>query len=163
MDISKRVRRIKRKINFKILALVLIAILIPLGSLFIRNRIIDSNKESIEDYNQTINQGVSNNVDLPANFPPDFPIYQDSVLVASEVNKDELEGMSAIWETSSTIEKVSAFYTSQLLIKGWKYEVVVQNKNITSLTFIRDNISGFMAIAPGENNKVVITVGLGLK
>ncbi|OGM16591.1 hypothetical protein A2V55_00510 [Candidatus Woesebacteria bacterium RBG_19FT_COMBO_37_29] len=152
-------------ISKKFILILFLVLLIPVGFIILKNIVFNSgnkNQEISERGQENIPDG-NQNINLPDNFPKDFPVFEKSTLMAANSNKDKIEGMSAIWEATSTVGEVLAFYQNNLLSNGWKVNVESQEENFVTISVVKDNISGFIAISKGEENKVVISVALGLK
>ena len=146
---SKKINMISKKF----ILILFLVLLIPVGFIILKNIVFNSgnkNQEISERGQENIPDG-NQNINLPDNFPKDFPVFEKSTL------------MAAIWEATSTVGEVLAFYQNNLLSNGWKVNVESQEENFVTISVVKDNISGFIAISKGEENKVVISVALGLK
>ena len=157
-----------KKINLlskKFILILLLVLFIPIGFILLKNIVFNPknrDQEISEKKTEKIADNVQN-INLPENFPKDFPVFEQSTLMAANSNKDKIEGMSAIWETTSTVREVTSFFQNSLITNGWKADTLAQEENFVTISVAKDNISGFMAITKGKENKVVISVALGLK
>ncbi|MGB6838980.1 MAG: hypothetical protein WBD86_00680 [Microgenomates group bacterium] len=99
---------------------------------------------------------------LPDNFPADFPIYPNAKLESSwTATSDETEGLSLMWETNDSIDKVADYYKDELTSGGWKLSFTSEAEDSTTLAFEKDDTSGFIGITI-EDSKTVISLTLGL-
>jgi len=99
---------------------------------------------------------------LPDNFPSDFPIYPDAKLASSWVaSGTDTDGLSLIWETEDSVDKVSNYYESELKKAGWTLSFTSETEDSTTFAFEKNNVSGFIGITV-EELKIVISLTLGL-
>jgi len=157
-----------KKINLlskKFILILLLVLFIPIGFILLKNIVFNPKNRDQEISKKETEKIADNvqNINLPENFPKDFPVFEQSTLMAANSNKDKIEGMSAIWETTSTVREVTSFFQNSLITNGWKADTLAQEENFVTISVAKDNISGFMAITKGKENKVVISVALGLK
>lgn len=100
--------------------------------------------------------------ELPENFPKDFPIYPGAKLAGSwTASSEETEGVSLIWETSDSINKVTDYYKEKLTELGWESSFTSETEDSMTLMFEKDDTSGFVGITT-EDSKTVISLTLGL-
>ena len=99
---------------------------------------------------------------LPDDFPQDFPIYEDAVLVNSWVEAGiETKGVSVIWETNSTVNEVSLFYNMELKNTDWEIVSSFDSEESLVITFRKNGIDGFVGVA-AENDMTIISVTMGI-
>ena len=157
---------IKKNIFSKKQILIIILVLfIPIGFIVLKNIVFNAKNKDTETGGGESEKVENNiqNISLPESFPQDFPVFEKSTLMAANSNKDKIEGISAIWETVSTVEEVASFYQDNLINRGWKADVMSQGEGFITISVNKDNINGFVAITRGKENKVVISVALGVK
>lgn len=100
--------------------------------------------------------------ELPENFPKDFPIYPEAKLTSSwTASGEETEGLSLVWETNDSIDKVAAYYREKLTESGWKSSFTSEVEDSMTLVFEKDDTNGFIGITT-EDSKTVISLTLGL-
>jgi hypothetical protein len=59
--------------------------------------------------------------ELPASYPPDFPLYPGAeLLAAARDDTSVLTGLRVLWATSAAIESVTAFYSGAFEEGPWK-------------------------------------------
>ena len=166
ISIKKPEMSIKKNIFSKKLILIIILVLfIPIGFIVLKNIVFNSKNKDMEAGGGESEKVANNiqNISLPESFPKDFPVFENSTLMAANSNKDKIEGISAIWETTSTVEEVVSFYQDNLINKGWKADVMSQGEDFVTISVSKVNINGFVAITRGKESKVVISVALGVK
>ena len=102
--------------------------------------------------------------DLPESFPKDFPVYSGAKLVNSfSASGEEGDGVSVIWETGDSFDKVTAFYKTKLTESGWKVESTFEQKDSFTSSFKKGEVGGFIGVTIGDGNKVTISVTIGVK
>lgn len=102
--------------------------------------------------------------DLPESFPKDFPVYTGAKLVSSFSAKgDEGDGVSVVWETGDSFDKVTDFYKKKLQEDGWKVESTFEQKDSFTSSFKKGEVEGFIGVTIGEGGKVTISVTIGVK
>lgn len=102
--------------------------------------------------------------DLPAEFPSNFPIYTDAKIKNSwSATGEATQGVSVVWETEAVVKEVADFYNEKLPSGNWKVTDTFSDDSSTTISFEKDNVSGFVGITSGENNKTTISVSLGVK
>jgi hypothetical protein len=100
--------------------------------------------------------------ELPENFPKDFPTYPKAKLTSSwTASSDETEGLSLVWETNDSIDKVAAYYKEKLTELGWKLSLTAEVEDSTTLAFEKNDTGGFIGITT-EDSKTIISLTLGL-
>ena len=100
--------------------------------------------------------------ELPENFPKDFPIYPEAKLISSwTASGEETEGLSLVWETNDSIDKVSAYYKEKLTESGWKLSLTAEVEDSITLAFEKNDTGGFLGITT-EDSKTIISLTLGL-
>jgi hypothetical protein len=98
---------------------------------------------------------------LPDAFPKDFPVYLNAQVISSWTAKGEQnDGISVIWETTDSAEKVSAFYKEKLAAGGWTINSSFEEKLSTTFSFEKDKNAGFVGITEADG-KTNISVTLG--
>jgi hypothetical protein len=101
---------------------------------------------------------------LPVNFPPDFPIYEDSTLDASWTSRGELrEGISVVWVTEDSPREVSDFYKKRLPEFGWTINSSFETQGSYTISFEKETSDGFIGITTGEGGLTQISVTLGIE
>jgi hypothetical protein len=103
-------------------------------------------------------------VPTPAGFPTDVPVYPGARLTAGAnfaANGQTTWGME--WETLDTVDKVQAFYTSQLSQGDWTVQFTGSANGQFSSTFSRKSNSKFAGIlgADGSSGVTKISMSLG--
>lgn len=100
--------------------------------------------------------------ELPENFPKDFPIYPEAKLTSSwTASGEETEGLSLVWETNDSTDKVAAYYREKLAESGWKSSFTSEAEDSTTLMFEKGDTGGFIGITT-EDSKTIISLTLGL-
>lgn len=100
---------------------------------------------------------------LPEGFPKDFPIYTGAKLTSSWTTDGESgKGISVVWETADSADKVQAFYKDKLSQLGWKIDNEFAQESMQTISFEKDNISGFIGLAKTDQ-KLTISVTFGIK
>jgi len=101
---------------------------------------------------------------LPPNFPKDFPLYSGSKLKTSWTTQGELrEGISVLWESGDTPQKVAAFYKEKLPELGWSVNSSFESEGSYTISFEKDTSDGFVGITSGEGGVTQISVTLGIE
>ncbi len=101
---------------------------------------------------------------LPDGFPADFPTYPGAKITSSWTSAgDNSKGISVVWETSDSPEKVAEYYKTNVESKGWKITASFSNDGTTTYSFEKGTTSGFVGIAKGEAGKTNISVTIGVK
>jgi len=101
---------------------------------------------------------------LPESFPKDFPVYPGAKLVSSFSAKgEEGDGVSVVWETGDSLDKVSSFYKKALTENGWKVESTFEQNGSFTSTFKKAETGGFVGATAEEGGKVTISVTIGVK
>ncbi len=102
--------------------------------------------------------------DLPESFPKDFPVYTGAKLVNSfSASGEEGDGISVVWETSDSFDKVTDFYKKKLPEDGWKVESTFEQKDSFTSSFKKGEVGGFIGVTIGDEGKVTISVTIGVK
>ena len=100
---------------------------------------------------------------LPQGFPSDFPVYPGAKVASSfTANTDGKDGMSVVWETGDSADKVSAFYKTSLVSNGWKVTATFESEGSMTNSFKKEGWAGFMGIASSEG-KTTISATIGVK
>lgn len=101
--------------------------------------------------------------ELPADFPSDFPLYPGAKLTSSwSTSGDDGKGISVVWETGDSVDKVRNFYKEKLSSQGWKIDSEFAQEQMQTLSFEKDKVSGFVGLAKTDG-KLTISVTLGFK
>jgi len=101
---------------------------------------------------------------LSADFPEDFPIYPGATLKSSSSTEtDGKKGISALWITGDSKEKVSEFYKKSLEESGWKITNSFSGKEFFNYSFEKDSVGGFVGVGKGEKGATAISVTLGIE
>jgi hypothetical protein len=102
--------------------------------------------------------------DLPEGFPKDFPVYPQSTLEDSwTALGNSTKGISVIWVTKGAVKDVYDFYKENLQKGGWEISSEYSQEESSTVTFEKENISGFVGITKGEGAKTLISVTMGIK
>lgn len=102
--------------------------------------------------------------DLPESFPKDFPVYSGAKLVNSfSASGEGGDGVSVVWETGDSFDKVTDFYKKKLQEDGWKVESTFEQKDSFTSSFKKGEVGGFMGVTLGEGGKATISVTIGVK
>jgi hypothetical protein len=102
-------------------------------------------------------------VPLPAGFPADVPIYTAARLTAAAAfaaNGQTTWGME--WETLDTVDKVQAFYTSQLTQGDWTIKVAGAAAGAFSATFSRKSNSKVTGALGVDGSSGVTKISISL-
>lgn len=100
---------------------------------------------------------------LPEGFPSDFPVYPGAKVASSfTTNTEGKDGMSVVWETGDSAEKVSAFYKTSLVSNGWKVTATFEQDGALTSTFEKEDWGGFMGVTSAEG-KTTISATIGVK
>ncbi len=100
--------------------------------------------------------------ELPDDFPSDLPIYPNAKLTGSWTAEGEnANGVSTVWETSDSVDKVGDYYKKELPKAGWKLTLTSEVEEATTFAFEKGEMTGFMGIAE-EDSTTVISLTLGL-
>jgi hypothetical protein len=101
---------------------------------------------------------------LPANFPPDFPIYPGSELKTSwTVEGDIKEGISILWESQDSPIMVADYYKLMLPQHGWYQESSFESEGTYTISFSRAGAEGFIGITQAEGGLTQISVTVGVE
>lgn len=101
---------------------------------------------------------------LPEEFPSDFPIYPGAKITSSWTSSgDDAKGISVVWETNDSPDKVANYYKSSIESKGWKTTASFSSEGTTTYSFEKGESTGFVGIAKGEEGKTTISVTIGVK
>ncbi len=101
---------------------------------------------------------------VPDTFPKDFPIYPGAK-VTSSLSGAEAGENSGFWLTmtsSDSVEKVTAFYKTELAKKGWKVDSTFSANNTVTETVSKSGWTGSLAITKDEDateTQIVIILG----
>jgi hypothetical protein len=77
----------------------------------------------------TADKKVKRKVELPANFPTDFPKPENGKLIAAKQRMDERGEIVyyATWEISSSPQNAIDFYKQSLVANGWQIQAVTSD------------------------------------
>lgn len=101
---------------------------------------------------------------VPDNFPKDFPLYPGAK-VTSALSGAQAGKNNGFWLTMSTpdsVDRVTAFYKSQLATNGWTIEATYTAAGTTTETMSKTGWSGSLAISSDNSTKetqIVIILG----
>lgn len=101
---------------------------------------------------------------VPDTFPKDFPLYKGAK-VTSSLSGAESGKNNGFWLTMSTpdsVDKVSAFYKTELAKNGWTIEATYTASGTTTETISKSGWSGSLAISSDTGSKetqIVIILG----
>lgn len=100
---------------------------------------------------------------LPEGFPESFPVHGNAVLVDSwTASGNSTQGISVNWETDDTVEEVALFYEEALKKEAWTISNKFEEEGTTTITFEKEEASGFVGITSGESGKTLISVTMGI-
>jgi hypothetical protein len=104
--------------------------------------------------------------ELPAGFPPDFPLYQKATVEVATV-APEGGGFLVGWRSSDSPDQVRAFYERELDKVPWQVENVVEivEQETVIIEFARVDGGGewgTVAIATVRENGQYVTIALSL-
>jgi len=123
---------------------------------------IDKEGEKITIKSEEAEFSLEEGGELPENFPKDFPVYPKAKLTSSwTASSEETEGLSLVWETNDSIDKVSAYYKEKLTESGWKLSLTAEVEDSITLAFEKNDTGGFIGITT-EDSKTIISLTLGL-
>lgn len=99
---------------------------------------------------------------LPEYFPSDFPIYSDLTIENSWVSDSEnTYAMSVVFRSGTGADQLLSFYKSSMEQVGWNVKTVSENSSSRTLSFNKNDVSGFMGIAAIDGGSVVsVTLGI---
>lgn len=162
---AKGPKSIKNRRVLIIVLLVLVVVTLgTLGGILVK-RAVERGKNQLGDKKITYkgNEGefsFEEGGNLPEGFPSDFPLYPGTTLSSSWTAKGQSSnGISLIWETDDSSEKVLEFYKRELEAKGWK----ITSAFSATYSFEKGNTSGFVGIAKGSSGRTEISLTLSLK
>lgn len=101
---------------------------------------------------------------VPDTFPKDFPLYPGAK-VTSSLSGTQSGKNGGFWLTMTTgdsVDKVTAFYKSQLAAKGWTIDATYTASGTTTETMTKTGWSGSLAISSDSSTKatqIVIILG----
>jgi hypothetical protein len=100
---------------------------------------------------------------LPEGFPESFPIYQSAELQDSwEASGNTTRGISVVWTTDDSVNSVYGFYSTNLTNYSWEIVSEYKQQGSNTITFQKEEISGFVGITRGEEGKTLISVTMGI-
>ena len=100
---------------------------------------------------------------VPDTFPKDFPLYPGAK-VTSSLSGAQTGKSSGYWltmTTSDSVDKVSAFYSSQLAANGWTLASTFTANGTTTETATKSNWSGSLALTTDSSKATQIVIILG--
>jgi len=108
----------------------------------------------------TVNQGAGGitsqagtNVALPDGFPDDVPVYpQASLFSASQVPG---LGFMVQGRSSDTVDKVGAFYASEMRGRGWTEDGSTQTSAMQAAQYKKGNRTASVALLPGDDGTTI--------
>jgi hypothetical protein len=107
---------------------------------------------------------VEAEIKLPEDFPKDFPIYEGAKMVSSSSVKGEAgKGLSVVWEVEGNINLISKFYENELSKGGWTLSSRLEEDTFLIFSLEKGDIKGFVGITKKDENKVAVSVSLGVK
>ncbi len=119
---------------------------------------LESQKKTSQGYTPTPSTDS-----LPENFPKDFPIYPSSTLKTSWAAQGETkQGISVLWESEESAQVVTAFYKQELARLGFRINSSFESEGSFTISFEKEDVSGFIGIAQGDGAKTQISVTLGI-
>lgn len=132
-----------------------------LSQMFGKGVTVDSGGESITFKEGNSKVTVENQGKLPDEFPKDFPVYPEAQITGSWTSTgDRGTGISVVWEAKGPLDKIVAFYKSELPRNGWKVTSNFDSQESSTLSFEKEDKNGFMGVAK-DNDKATISVTLG--
>jgi len=129
-----------------------------------KNVNVDSGGEKVTITGEDGKVAFETGGNLPDSFPKDFPAYPGAKLVSSFSAKgEEGDGVSVVWETGDSLDKVSSFYKKALTENGWKVESTFEQNGSFTSTFKKAETGGFVGATAEEGGKVTISATIGVK
>lgn len=129
-----------------------------------KNVKVDSGGDKVTITGEGGKVAIETGGDLPDSFPKDFPVYPGAKLVNSFSAKgEEGDGVSVVWETGDSFDKVTDFYKKKLQEDGWKVESTFEQKDSFTSSFKKGEVGGFIGVTVGDGGKVTISVTIGVK
>jgi hypothetical protein len=97
---------------------------------------------------------------LPAGFPSDFPIYPGSKTISSWSATGESKGISVMWESTDSADKVASYYKTELPKAGYKLTSTFEQAESKAYSFEKGTVKVLLGITSADN-KVTISVTIG--
>jgi hypothetical protein len=98
---------------------------------------------------------------LPADFPGDFPLYPGAKTVSTwSANSAESKGVSVMWETSDSADKVAIYFKTELPKAGYKLTSTFEQAESKAYSFEKNDVKGLLGIT-NTDDKVTISVTIG--
>lgn len=101
---------------------------------------------------------------IPDTFPNDFPVYPGAKVASSftSTGDNNSKGVSVLWETGDSLEKVGKFFETELAENGWKITANFSSEDSITFTIEKGETGGVVGITP-QDDKTAISVTLGVK
>jgi len=158
----------------KVFTVILIAVVVSLAVFVLMLTVFNTFSRDLADRDQEgIGEGGSQQEEvegrlltnsLPETFPQDFPLYPGTTFInAWEATGNQTQGHSALWESTDSPDKITAFFESQLTQNEWQITASNKEENFATISFQKEKTSGFVGIARDGEGKTMITVTLGVK
>lgn len=128
------------------------------------NTATDSLEVQTEDFDEgKVDQTRENEQNLPESFPEGFPVYTDAFIDSSwSTDSGNISGTSVVWVTDDRPSQIFDYYKRELALAGFSYDTVEADESYT-LSFEKQEISGFVGITEGEEGRTVISVTVGIR
>jgi hypothetical protein len=176
--LTRQSNRGAKKVTSRVWGLVFVTpiVILVIYGLYIINKksfkesVTKEVESSLENGNQSVDKEgssedleIGRQVSLPKNFPDDFPVYPDAQLTnAHESKGSSIDGISITWFTKGVTEDVVMFYEDKLQELGYDIKRTSQNTLVT-ISFNKNDLSGFVGITKTDNQSIIILVTLGIK
>jgi hypothetical protein len=103
---------------------------------------------------------------LPDTFPKDFPVYPGAKVtgVLSGTQKGKSSGFWVTLTTSDSVDKVAAYYKTNLKANGWSTTATYAAGDTSTNVVEKGTLSGTVAVTKGTGSKetdIVIAIGDG--
>ena len=99
---------------------------------------------------------------IPSDFPKDFPIYPDSKVISSLSGNQSGQG-NGFWLTlasSDSVDKVKAFYETNLKSQNWTFEATIGSGSGTNWALSKGKLNGYLTIdkstTEGETSILIV-------
>ena len=101
---------------------------------------------------------------IPSDFPSDVPVYSGAKVQSSvATSQQQGSGHYLALETTDSLDKVSAWYKSQVVDKGWKIESDATIQGTLILGATKDTRQLSVSVSDDGNGKVAIILVVATK
>ena len=120
---------------------------------------ISDGKVMVETKDGAATYAVGGGAKVPDTFPKDVQVYAGAKVTASVSMPN---GQHLSLESSDSIEKIIAFYKSQMSGGGWKEEMSMNQGQSSMLVYKKETRTVSIVVASsGKNSQINLTVGGG--